>query len=77
MKDVLVSELARQGLRWRKELVVQGFLHSFPPGYTLMSVPRLNDNDLEDAYLCTPDGKRRWRSPEEFGPHLAWLLTGQ
>ncbi|EKM50522.1 uncharacterized protein PHACADRAFT_152576 [Phanerochaete carnosa HHB-10118-sp] len=77
VKDVLVDELDRNHHRWPRHAIVQGRLHSFPAGYTLMYIPRLKDSDHKDVYLYSTDGKRKWRSPEEFGPHLAWLLTGQ
>lgn len=76
-KDVLVEELVRGGRAWPRKSIMRGLLQSFPPGYTLMSVPRLKDPDHKDNYLCSAAGQDRWRSPEEFGPHLAWLLTGQ
>ncbi|GJE91236.1 Clr2 domain-containing protein [Phanerochaete sordida] len=76
VKDILIPALAANGHPWPRDKITQARLRAFPTGYTLVSVPRLVDDDHNDAYLCTSDG-RRWRSPEEFGPHLAWLLTGQ
>lgn len=79
VKDVLVKELKRRDIRWPKEDIVQGRLASFPEGYTLVSVPRLTDNGTrKDHYLISPHyDDDEFRSPAEFAPHLAWLMTGQ
>jgi len=79
VQDVLVKELQRRNIRWPKEDIVQGRLTSFPEGYMLVSVPRLGDSQHNDLYLIPPHypDDDRYRSPAEFGPHLAWLMTGQ
>ncbi|EKM49056.1 uncharacterized protein PHACADRAFT_265873 [Phanerochaete carnosa HHB-10118-sp] len=78
VKDVLVQELRRRGIHWPKEDIVQGRLVSFPEGYELISVPRLGDAQRHDLYLIRPHyDDDEYRSPAEFGPHLAWLMAGQ
>ena len=77
-KDILVSELANHGIPWPREILTQGRLVSFPRGYTLVTVERINDKSIDrDHYLCTPDGSNRFRSPAEFTPHMAWILKGK
>ncbi|KAF9788031.1 hypothetical protein BJ322DRAFT_600464 [Thelephora terrestris] len=50
-------------------------ISNFPQGYKLFSVERETQGDdlsRKDHYLC--GGKYKYRSPQEFYPHLHWLL---
>lgn len=78
VKDLLVAELAKRGISWPSNDIVQGRLQSLPKGYYIVTVARVDDNSADqDHYLCCPDGEIRFRSPAEFSPHLAWILEGQ
>lgn len=74
--DVIKPEWEAQGRAWPRR-VVQGRLQAFPTGFVLLTVPRADDSERRDHQLRSASSTLVFRSPEEFGPHLAWILTGQ
>ena len=77
MKDVLIDYLDRQGRKWSREGITQGRLEAFPSGYILYTSTRI-DNPLHfNHHLFCADTRMEFRSPQEFAPHLAWLMKGQ
>ena len=77
VRDVLLDELKYRAVRWPRERIVQGRLQAFPAGYKLMTRVSLDAHNHERRDHLLYHSKHSFRSPEEFGPHLAWLLTGQ
>lgn len=47
-------------------------ISDFPRNYKLFSVGRGGKSSRKDHYLC--GGEHKFRSPQEFYPHLHWLL---
>ena len=76
-KDVIVPKWESQGKTWPKAGITQGRLESFPDGYVLYSVKRVKDSGRCDHYLWCEKRKVEYRSPEEFAPHLAWIMQGR
>lgn len=68
---------SRPGRKWSREGISQGRLQLFPRGYSLYTVKRVGDVGRSDHYLWCDRQRAEYRSPEEFAPHLLWILRGR
>lgn len=77
--DVAKGEWEKQDRSWPRRALTRARLSAYPAGFQLFEVQRLDGQTVGqwDRYLRSPFDKHIFRSPEEFGPHLAWILTGR
>ncbi|KAI8912062.1 hypothetical protein DFJ77DRAFT_468763 [Powellomyces hirtus] len=72
--DVEVGDDNKAKLVWLPKLGLLGS-GGFPSGYHLFGHRRADGINI-DPYLYGHPGGKRFRSPAEFAPHLAWLVHG-
>jgi hypothetical protein len=75
--EAIHAEWNREGRSWARSEITQARLEAFPVGYVLYSIKRPSDfGRLDHSLYCESLGTE-YRSPEQFAPHLAWIMEGQ
>lgn len=74
--DVVYGAYRDAGRDWDPNATV--LLQRFPRGYALYIHRKGHKDDpRKDYYLYGSRHVKTFRSPEEFAPHLTWILSGQ